>query len=307
MFNRKVGKEYKNNWKIYIIVGIIAILSLPYIIGVIVSIPNDILGKFSIDNFETDNSWIGFFGSIISSVVSMLVLYITVKETRDLQEYNRKLQIEPILDIYCPSIIFLWYKLNDVNQEIKFNGIQLEHNGCAENNFVEVFTSRIFRIINLSKDNSARNISILFKEINLNERIETGINLYQYRFLRGGSEIVCDMNKYLHPYINNKLGDYFRNNLLKYINDIEDKNVLWNSESNHNIKKNGNRYKIQKDRKQYKIQKDEEYRILKFLVELKYEDIEGEAKIKRYNIDVNAVSVNYYNKNVIFEINLRQI
>ena len=146
MFNKNTDNKYRNKWKLYIFIGLLIILLSPYAVGWIISIPNDILGIFSINNFNTQNSWIGFFGSIISSFVSMIVLYITVKETRDLQEYNRKLQIKPILEIYYPSVIFLWYELNDTNKEIKFTCIQLEHDGGVETNFVDVFISKIFRL-----------------------------------------------------------------------------------------------------------------------------------------------------------------
>lgn len=283
MFNKNTDNEYRNKWKLYIFIGLLIILLSPYAVGWIISIPNDILGIFSINNFNTQNSWIGFFGSIISSVVSMIVLYITVKETRDLQEYNRKLQIKPILEIYYPSVIFLWYKLNDTNQEIKFTGIQLEHDGRVETSFVDVFISKIFKIINLSKDNSARNITVSIQEKHINDKTERGINLFEYRYLVGGEEKACDINKYLNIKINYKLEQYLRKTLVNYINDTKGKKVLI----------------IDKE----KIQKDEDKVILTFLVKLKYEDIEGLCEEKEYLIDVKAVSVSYNNKNIVFELN----
>lgn len=80
----------KIGWGLLVLFVLIMILVIPIGLGWLIPIKN------KIPNFSDSNDWIGFFGSYVGSILgglcTLVVMYFTRKDTRDIQKENLKMQ-----------------------------------------------------------------------------------------------------------------------------------------------------------------------------------------------------------------------
>lgn len=157
--NKKIGE--------YIFWFLIVIVSIPLILGAIIPIESTII------NFSDSNDWIGFWGSYIGGILgglcTLIVMYFTRKDTRDIQNQNLKIlkydrinSIKPIIDIDTPNCLFVHYK---IDQGEKYKNIIIKDLVFdKESRFkVDDKYQSFVKVINLSQSTVAKNFEIEIK------------------------------------------------------------------------------------------------------------------------------------------------
>lgn len=154
---------------------IIAIILTPYFISKMVS------EKSIIENIETNNDWIGFFGSYSSGIITLIVLWFTRRDTRKIQEENNRLmkldkqkiladEVANYVAKYISEVDYL-FEYSNINRklsseiyillEIKLNRIS----GCeSRNSYAYNILNDIKRIERIIDDIEANQGNILEKD-----------------------------------------------------------------------------------------------------------------------------------------------
>lgn len=275
-------------------------------------------------NKKGNYKWVGSLGTYVSFAATLLVLFISTKQTRKIQnenltltnkiqEDNRRNAIRPLIDLEFPTSLILNYKECFDNQSmLDVSSIELE-NGVK----LGPYNRNIFKIVNLSNDNAAKDITIGWK-------IDTGV-------------FVTRMKK-LHPdfsYVTNKtnLGteeiEYSidKEGIKKY--KLQSSNILMPNSFRY-IKGDSSEpielmqslaivlidpirhllysYQkcVEKDDNKENFEKHPRKLLFMINITIKYKDIEYNRRSKKYDLSFTGKSVDFYNKNIYLDIKVEK-
>ena len=191
-----------------ILIGLLVLLSsllflgiFTYALAFLVSRPHNMLGKFAIDNFQETNDWIGFGGYILTTIVSILTLFITIYQTRTIQKQNTQIQewdrrnaIKPRLDIDVPIGALVKYNLDESKQKAIIRNVNIDSTTRFSKDLNNKVCKSLIKILNLSPNSMAKSLNI---------KISTSLNDIINNLATMNME-VKEKQKPYHLQINNK-------------------------------------------------------------------------------------------------------
>lgn len=162
----------KKNKNVFLIIFTILLITIflglfTYGLAFIVSNPHYVFGDFKIDNFETSNDWIGFGGYILTAIISILTLFVTILQTRKIQEQNTQIQewdrrnaIKPRLDIDVPIGAFIKYNIDESKQKAIIRDVRIDSTTKFSQDSDNEVCKSLIKILNLSPNSMAKSLNI---------------------------------------------------------------------------------------------------------------------------------------------------
>lgn len=273
-------------------------------------------------NVDTSNDWIGFYGSytgsIISGGITLMVMYLTIADTREIQNQNLNIlkdnrikEIRPTIDIDTPNCVFVYYEVvkGDKYKNIEITNLVFDKE--SRFNIDDKYQSFI-KVLNLSQNTIAKNLQIEIKcttDDILKSISEMDSNLGELPF-KNDLQIptLCEINscKVIHVFTE-KSFNY--NTKLRY---LENKSELFlNLEFFVGIKLKDIikiMICIAIEKSEYKQEKTKTIlynkKLFDFEINLKYQDIDNGLYSQKFNVNVFTSMVTDKNVCIKFSIEL---
>lgn len=255
-----------------------------------------------------NNGWLSFWGGYISSIVTLFVLYVTTRQTRDIQKESHKNSIKPSVDIDIADGGWIAYEEDKNNisiKEIVLGKKDRDEIYSKDKNTIHGIWEIKLDIVNLSQ-NAAKNIEIIVEP--LYEEFKENLKKLNMPFK------YSDTNKIIE--IENT--GYF--DFKKYITESRTKyrHLDSNRIVEHTLYYNflGRDKEFNKLIEQYINTADyfitgdseiKEITICTYNIILKYQDMELCEYTQKYKLDLVLYHVSKKDKIISFEINIRDI
>lgn len=320
------GGKRNNNLLINltILLGMIIFLgAFTYVLAILVSTPNSILGKFAIEKFQQTNDWIGFGGYILTSIISITVLFITIYQTREIQKQNTQIQeldrrnnIKPRIDIDMPWGVMIKYEINESEQKVNIVDVSIDSSTNFSKDLNTKVCNSLLKVLNLSPNAMAKSLNI---------KIHTNLDDIK-RNLGSMKMIVKEKSEPYHLEINNK-----KEAICILTKDIVDSREIEYDKSYRFLSGNGEiildldvylfiikdlveilLYGYISSTTKEKIDEITGFtinnkKIIDLFIDIECEDIEFFKYKSRYRIDVIANSANWKNNEVLIQFKIVDI